>query len=57
MYVSRKPEFATAIDYMGPWPWYILGLELLGLLSFVLIYLPFAVRDTIAMRSSAVRSQ
>lgn len=45
MYVSRKPEFPTVIDSMGPWPWYILGLELIGLLSFVLIYLPFALRD------------
>jgi hypothetical integral membrane protein (TIGR02206 family) len=56
MYVSRKPEFATAIDYMGPWPWYILGLELLGLLSFALVYLPFGIRDGLAVNSSEARS-
>jgi hypothetical integral membrane protein (TIGR02206 family) len=43
MYVARVPEFPSLIDYMGPWPWYILGLEAIGVVSFVLVYAPFAL--------------
>jgi hypothetical integral membrane protein (TIGR02206 family) len=45
MYIARTPEFPTVIDYMGPWPWYIIGLELIGLICFLLVYLPWAISD------------
>jgi hypothetical integral membrane protein (TIGR02206 family) len=48
LYIARKPAFPTLIDYLGPWPWYILGLEVIGLLSCILCYLPFAVHDWLA---------
>ena len=49
LYISRKPDFPSLMDLMGPWPWYILGLEALGVASFLLAYAPFARRaDRIA---------
>lgn len=46
MYVSHKPETPTILDALGPWPWYIAGMEALGLLTMLLLYLPFARAGT-----------
>jgi hypothetical integral membrane protein (TIGR02206 family) len=45
LFVARKPPFPTLIDYLGPWPWYILSLLAIGIVMFVVVYLPFALRD------------
>lgn len=43
--LSAKPMVPTIVDYLGPWPAYILALEAIGLLSCVLYYIPFAIKD------------
>lgn len=45
VYIARQPEFPTLIDYLGPWPWYIIPLQLIALAAFVLVYLPWAIAD------------
>lgn len=54
MFVAHKPETASLMDMLGPWPWYILALEAIGFVLFFLLYLPFAIRDIRARRSTAV---
>jgi hypothetical integral membrane protein (TIGR02206 family) len=41
LYLARKPPVPTLLDRMGPWPWYILTAEMLAVLLFFLLQLPF----------------
>ena len=41
LFVSGKPESASLLDFMPPWPWYLLILEGLALTLFFLLWLPF----------------
>ena len=43
--INAKPATASILDLLPPWPYYIIFMELLGVLTFLLLYLPFAVRD------------
>jgi len=54
MFIARKPDTPSLIDLLGPWPWYIVSLELIALVVCLLLYLPFAIRD---WRAKAVAAQ
>ncbi len=43
--LSRVPEFPTLIDYLGPWPFYLIPLELLAIFFLLLAYFPFAIQN------------
>ncbi len=40
-YTMRKPEVASLLDLMGPWPYYIFAGEVLIMGFFFIFYLPF----------------
>jgi len=41
LYLREPPGSSSPLDLFGPWPWYILGGELIAIGSFGLLALPF----------------
>ena len=40
MYLARKPKNASALDALGPWPWYLAAGAAVALILFWLLWLP-----------------
>jgi hypothetical integral membrane protein (TIGR02206 family) len=54
-FLARKPANPTLLDHLGPWPWYILSLQFVGIVLLTLIALPF-LRSTPDTRHPAPES-
>lgn len=45
LFVNHKPETASLLDVLPDWPIYILYMEGLGVVTFILLYIPFIIKD------------
>jgi hypothetical integral membrane protein (TIGR02206 family) len=55
MFLRAKPGSSTALDLLGPWPWYIGWAALVGIVLFLILDAPFRLlrRPKPAVRSGA----
>ena len=44
MFLARKPVTPSVLDWLGPYPWYIVQLELVVIIVFLLLCVPFYFR-------------
>lgn len=44
LFIMWKPDGGSIIDFLGPWPWYLLSLEAVAFILFALLYIPFALK-------------
>lgn len=51
LFIMRKPSDPSLIDVLGPWPWYILSMEAVAAVVFLILYAPFLFQK----RHSALR--
>lgn len=47
LYLMGKPPTASALDYLGDYPWYLLVSEGLALVMFILVLLPVLPRGEV----------
>jgi hypothetical integral membrane protein (TIGR02206 family) len=44
LYIMKKPENASILNILGPWPWYLIPMEVVMILSFYILYSPFWIK-------------
>ncbi|HEY3313042.1 MAG TPA: TIGR02206 family membrane protein [Anaerolineales bacterium] len=45
LFINAKPATASIMDILPAWPWYIPWLEVLALVTCLLLYIPFIIKD------------
>jgi hypothetical integral membrane protein (TIGR02206 family) len=53
LFIGRKPDAASPLDVLPPWPWYVPLVGLAVIVMVVVLYAPFAIADMVKARRGA----
>ncbi|HUI89365.1 MAG TPA: TIGR02206 family membrane protein [Anaerolineales bacterium] len=53
LFINGKPATASILDLLPPWPIYIMYMEALGIITFLILYSPFILKDRRVRKVSA----
>jgi hypothetical integral membrane protein (TIGR02206 family) len=53
LFIMHKPETASLVDVLGPWPWYIVAMEVIGFVNCLILFAPFEWADRRRRRAPA----
>ena len=45
VFLNTKPTVTSLFNILPPWPYYIIFMELIGIACFLILYLPFIIKD------------
>ncbi|HTX92569.1 MAG TPA: TIGR02206 family membrane protein [Anaerolineales bacterium] len=45
LFINGKPATASLLDALPPWPYYLIFMEILLVVVFLILYLPFIIKD------------
>lgn len=45
LFLCRKPDTATPLDWMGSWPWYIVNAQIVLIIFWIILYTPYFIKD------------
>lgn len=45
LYTQGKLPTPSLLDFLGPYPWYLIWMEVIGIILCLLLYIPFAIKD------------
>jgi len=43
--INHKPDTPSLLDLLPPWPLYIVYMEIIGVITMLILYLPFVIKD------------